>query len=234
MRVSLIGHGRLGKLISGFLSRDVDLEIFDQSIDRPLSDISQSSVVLLCVPISQMEKVCQEIAPHLKENTLVIDVCSVKEYPMNVMKKNLPGHVQILGTHPMFGPDSIHDTLFGAKLVLCNESCNEELYTKIKLYLSNQGMRLIESTPEEHDRSISKTLILSHFIGNTLMEFGAQEELIDTKGYRRLLRILDTVKNDTNQLFNDMNKYNRFSKNMREEFISVMKNISDKADQYSK
>ena len=95
-------------------------------------------------------------------------------------------------------------------------------------------MRLIESTPEEHDRSISKTLILSHFIGNTLMEFGAQEELIDTKGYRRLLRILDTVKNDTNQLFNDMNKYNRFSKNMREEFISVMKNISDKADQYSK
>ena len=46
-------------------------------------------------------------------------------------------------------------------------------------------MRLIESTPEEHDRSISKTLILSHFIGNTLMEFGAQEELIDTKGYRR-------------------------------------------------
>ena len=87
MRVSLIGHGRLGKLISGFLSRDVDLEIFDQSIDRPLSDISQSSVVLLCVPISQMEKVCQEIAPHLKENTLVIDVCSVKEYPMNVMKK---------------------------------------------------------------------------------------------------------------------------------------------------
>ena len=104
MRVSLIGHGRLGKLISGFLSRDVDLEIFDQSIDRPLSDISQSSVVLLCVPISQMEKVCQEIAPHLKENTLVIDVCSVKEYPMNVMKKNLPDHVQILGTHPMFGP----------------------------------------------------------------------------------------------------------------------------------
>ena len=36
MRVSLIGHGRLGKLISSFLSRDVDLEIFDQSIDRPI------------------------------------------------------------------------------------------------------------------------------------------------------------------------------------------------------
>ena len=33
MRVSLIGHGRLGKLISGFLSRDVELEIFDQSIE---------------------------------------------------------------------------------------------------------------------------------------------------------------------------------------------------------
>lgn len=231
MRVSLIGHGRLGKLISSFLSRDVDLNIFDQSISRPLSEISNSSVVLLCVPISQMEKVCRDISSHLKENTLVIDVCSVKEYPMEVMKKNLPSHVQILGTHPMFGPDSVHDTLFGAKLVLCNESCNEELYKKIKHYLSNQGMRLIEATPEEHDKSISKTLILSHFIGNTLMEYGAQEELIDTKGYRRLLRILDTVKNDTNQLFHDMNRYNRFSKEMRDQFLAVMKNISDKADQ---
>ena len=231
MRVSLIGHGRLGKLISSFLSRDVDLDIFDQSISRPISEISNSSVVLLCVPISQMEKVCQDISPHLQENTLIIDVCSVKEYPMEVMKKNLPSHAQILGTHPMFGPDSIHDTLFGAKLVLCNESCEENLYKKIKLYLSNQGMRLIEATPEEHDKSISKTLILSHFIGNTLMEYGAQEELIDTKGYRRLLRILDTVKNDTNQLFNDMNKYNRFSKEMRDQFLAVMKNISDKADQ---
>lgn len=233
MRVSLIGHGRLGKLISNFLSKDVELEIFDQSIDRSLSEVADTPIVLLCVPISQMEKVCQEISPYLKENTLVIDVCSVKEYPMDVMKKTLPNHVQILGTHPMFGPDSVHDTLFGAKLVLCNENCNDALFTKIKLYLSNQGMRLIEVTPEEHDKSISKTLILSHFIGNTLMEFGAQEELIDTKGYRRLLRILDTVKNDTNQLFNDMNKYNRFSKNMREEFISVMKNISDKADKLS-
>ena len=92
-------------------------------------------------------------------------------------------------------------------------------------------MRLIEATPEEHDKSISRTLILSHFIGNTLMEYGAEEELIDTKGYRRLLRILDTVKNDTNQLFNDMNKYNRFSKEMRDQFLAVMKNISDKADQ---
>lgn len=231
MRVSLIGHGRLGKLISSFLSRDVDLDIFDQSISRPISEISNSSVVLLCVPISQMEKVCQDISPHLQENTLIIDVCSVKEYPMEVMKKNLPSHAQILGTHPMFGPDSIHDTLFGAKLVLCNESCEENLYKKIKLYLSNQGMRLIEATPEEHDKSISRTLILSHFIGNTLMEYGAEEELIDTKGYRRLLRILDTVKNDTNQLFNDMNKYNRFSKEMRDQFLAVMKNISDKADQ---
>jgi len=231
MRVSLIGHGRLGKLISSFLSRDVDLDIFDQTINRPLSEIKDSPVVLLCVPISQMEKVCKDISPFLNPGTLVIDVCSVKEYPMEVMKKNLPSHVQILGTHPMFGPDSVHDTLFGTKLVLCNESCEEQLYSKIKLYLSNQGMRLIETSPEEHDKSIARTLILSHFIGNGLMEFGANEELIDTKGYRRLLRILDTVKNDTGQLFKDMNKYNRFSKKMRDDFVSVLAQISTKADE---
>ena len=130
MRVSLIGHGRLGKLISGFLSRDVDLEIFDQSIERPLSDIAQSSVVLLCVPISQMEKVCQEISPYLSEKTLVIDVCSVKEYPMNVMKKIFLLTFN-LGTHPMFEPDSIHDTLFGAKLFYAMKAAMKNCIQKL-------------------------------------------------------------------------------------------------------
>ena len=139
MRVSLIGHGRLGKLISSFLSRDVDLDIFDQSISRPISEISNSSVVLLCVPISQMEKVCQDISPHLQENTLIIDVCSVKEYPMEVMKKNLPSHAQILGTHPMFG-----QTVFTTRFLAPSLSCATKAVKKTFIKKLNSTFRIKE------------------------------------------------------------------------------------------
>ena len=99
MNISLIGYGRLGKLISSFLSQDVDLAIFDKDIDRPIKDINSSNIVILAVPISSMEEVCKEIAPHLRESSLVIDVCSVKEYPMEVMKKYLPNVPKQKGTY---------------------------------------------------------------------------------------------------------------------------------------
>ena len=229
MKISLIGYGRLGKLISSFLKRDFDLQVFDKNMDTDLNAIKNARIVILAVPISSMEEVCQQISPYISTETIVVDVCSVKEYPIEIMRKTLPPKTKILGTHPMFGPDSVNDTLFGTKLVLCNESVSADFLNKVKAYLENQGMRLIEVSPTEHDQAIANTLLLSHFIGNGLLDFGAKEELIDTKGYRRLLRILETVKNDTGQLFKDMNKYNRFARPMREKFLGMLTSVSDKS-----
>ena len=105
--------------------------------------------------------------------------------------------------------------------------------TQIKNYLENYGIRVIETTAEDHDQQIAKSLILSHFIGKGLLDFGAKDLLIDTKGYRRLLRILSTVENDSDQLFIDMNKYNRYASQMREELLSSLKKVSDFAGESS-
>ena len=43
---------------------------------------------------------------RLKRSTLFVDVLSVKEFPRQVMRRMLPAEVDILCTHPMFGPDS--------------------------------------------------------------------------------------------------------------------------------
>ena len=52
-----------------------------------------------------------------------------------------------------------------------------------------------------------------------------EDHEIDTKGYRRLLKILQTVENDSWQLFDDMNSYNQFSKPTREAFRKSLENI---------
>ena len=53
---------------------------------------------------------------------------------------------------------------------------------------------------------------------------------IDTKGYRDLIRILDTVKNDTWQLFEDMNRYNKYTKKIRTDFIKSVAKVDNKLE----
>lgn len=239
MKVGMIGFGRLGKLIAKNLAQDADLIIYDiEDYAREitslgakvgtLKDVCQCPIVIPFVPMSALEALLKEMAPLLKEDALVIDVCSVKSMPVKWMKEILPEHVQILGTHPMFGPDSARNTLFGCKIVLCPVRIKEETTREIRAYLETHGLKVIEATPEEHDQQIAHSLLLTHFIGRSLMEFEAKSLDIDTKGYRRLMKILETVENDSWQLFEDMNRYNPYAEETRREFINSLSTIDEK------
>ncbi len=239
MRVGLIGLGRLGELISKHMVQDFDLVIYDQedksetikklgAKSGSFQEVCQCNIVIPAVPISSFESTIKEMSKYINETSLVIDVCSVKELPTQIMKSYLPGKTSILATHPMFGPDSAAKTLFGSKIVLCKVRIQEKDYQNIKNYLDSHGMKIIEADPKKHDQEISHSLLLTHFIGRTLMELHTQDLDIDTKGYRRLMKILETVENDSWQLFKDMNHYNPYAKETREKFIEALVKIDKK------
>jgi prephenate dehydrogenase len=239
MKVGMIGFGRLGKLIAKNLAQDTDLVIYDiEDYKREISSLGAKAgtleevcscpVVIPFVPMSALEDLLKEMAPLLSSNSLVIDVCSVKSLPVEWMKEHLPDSIEILGTHPMFGPDSARNTLFGCKIVLCPVRIKEEKTREIRAYLETHGLKVIEATPEEHDKQIAHSLLLTHFIGRSLMEFEAKSLDIDTKGYRRLMKILETVENDTWQLFEDMNRYNPYAEETRKDFMNSLRTIDQK------
>jgi prephenate dehydrogenase len=87
---------------------------------------------------------------------------------------------------------------------------------------------VIEATPEEHDRQIAVSLSLTHFIGRSMAEFGADQLRIDTEGYRRLTYTLEVVQHDTWQLFQDMHRFNPFARQIREAFMAAMGRIDDR------
>lgn len=239
MKVGIIGFGRMGKLITKYLAQDTDLYVTDiedrtseikslGATPADLETVCSCPIVIPMVPISSFESVIKSIAPLLAKDTLLVDVCSVKTHPANLMKEHLPESVHILATHPMFGPDSAKNTLFGSKIVLCQVRTPEPLYKNIKSYLEGHGLKVIESTPEEHDRQIASSLMITHFVGRTLIDFKANNLEIDTKGYRRLMKILETVENDTWQLFEDMNKYNPYAEKIRKSFLESMQKIDER------
>ncbi|OUR96404.1 hypothetical protein A9Q84_08615 [Halobacteriovorax marinus] len=236
MRVGIIGFGRLGKLAVKNLSQDSTVCVYDINLDNSeveslggtsvsLEEVCKSKILILCVPISSIENIAKEISPFVSIDTLVMDVCSVKVYPMDKLRKHLPKEVEILGTHPMFGPDSAAKSLYGCKIVLCKDNVCEEKFKNIKGYLESHGLKVIVATAHEHDKQIAQSLILTHTIGRTLMDMNSTSMEIDTKGYRRLLKILETVENDSVQLFEDMNKYNPYAKEMRTSLSSSLNNI---------
>lgn len=236
MKVGILGFGRLGKLLTRYLAQDADVlvsDLSDVSIEAKALGASAASfeevcacpIVIPCVPIGHFEAVIKSMALHLQPGTLVADVCSVKELPAEVMLKHLPEHVSLLATHPMFGPDSARRTVFGRKIVVHNLRTPERLYQNVKSYLESHGLKVIEATPAEHDEQIAQTLVLTHFLGRTLIDFKAKPLPIDTKGHRRLMKILDQVENDSIELFKDMNNYNRFAKKVRQDFLASMSKI---------
>ncbi len=235
--IGLIGYGRFGRLTVQNLSPNYKIYVHTRNADKKddiadaggtltsLEDACAQKVVILCVPISAMQGTLKQIAPLLREDAIVVDVCSVKVLPVQWMKELLPPSVDILATHPMFGPDSAARSVTGFKVVLCPERIKQGRYEKIKLALLNLNLKLIETTAEEHDKKIAVSLALTHFIGRTLAEFGAEPLDIDTEGYKRLIHILEVVNNDTWQLFEDMHCFNPYATEKRQEFLAAMERV---------
>jgi prephenate dehydrogenase len=239
--IGIIGFGRFGKLVSHYLSRDLDVFVYNRSdksseIARTgahpasLEIVCRQDIVIPCVPISKFKENLQTIAPLLKSGALVVDVCSVKEYPVQWMAEALPESVSILATHPMFGPDSAADSLEDRKICLCRVRVPEKQYHQIKNYLISKGLIVIEATPREHDEQIATSLALTHMIGRTLSKCDAVPLDIDTEGYKRLLHILEVVERDTWQLFLDMHRYNPYAGEKRLAFMKVMNDINSQLE----
>jgi len=240
--IGIIGFGRFGKLASHYLAKDFEVFVHTRAdkaseISRTgaqtasLETVCQQDIVIPCVPISVFKNFLNDIAPLIKPDALVIDVCSVKEYPVRCMKEILPDTVSILATHPMFGPDSASNSLVGRKICLCKVKIEEKKYRKIRKYLFSKSLVVIEATASEHDQQIATSLALTHLIGRTLSESGATPLDIDTEGYKRLLHILEVVERDTWQLFTDMHHYNSYARKKRIEFMEVMQDISSRLEQ---
>lgn len=234
--IGIIGYGRFGRLAARYLAKDYSVIVCGRgNIDDgnlpanvrtgSMEEVCSQRVVIPCVPISSFNAMLKTVAPLIRADALVVDVCSVKAYPVQWMQTELPRSVSILGTHPMFGPDSAAAGIDGMKIALCRIRMSDSLYRKTVDYLTRAGLTVVETTPEEHDRQIAVSLALTHFIGRSLSAFKAGQLQIDTEGYKRLLHILDVVEHDTWQLFVDMNRYNPYAKEIRRSFMQAVEKI---------
>ena len=55
---------------------------------------------------------------------------------------------------------------------MCSSRISEEKYKIIKQFLQKLELKIIETSPENHDKQNAKTLSLVHFVGRGLIKSG--------------------------------------------------------------
>ena len=247
--IGVIGFGNFGKLAVSVLSKHFKVLVYDTSKRKDLDGIirkcggvrtglretAKCDAVILCTPISKTEEVIRKVVPMMKEKALLLDTCSVKELPCKWLKENATDTIEVIGTHPMFGPTTSKFNLEkqtwelkGLQIVLCPIKISKERLGGIKRFLKILELETIETTPEDHDRQNAKTLSFVHYIGRCLNASGVGHQNIYTPGYRDLLSILPHTTSDNWTLFYDMNNYNPYASPLRARFIDACLSMEEK------
>ncbi|KQN64792.1 bifunctional chorismate mutase/prephenate dehydrogenase [Erwinia sp. E602] len=153
------GRGQMGRLFERMLTLSgYQVEILDkEDWHRADALLANAGMVIVSVPIHLTEQVIAELPP-LPQDCILVDLCSVKNKPLQAMLAAHGGPV--LGLHPMFGPDS--GSLAKQVVVWC-DGRQPEAYQWFLEQIQVWGARLHRISAVEHDQNMAFIQALRHF-----------------------------------------------------------------------
>ncbi|XVF04695.1 hypothetical protein REPUB_Repub05bG0107100 [Reevesia pubescens] len=228
LKIGIVGFGSFGQFLAKTIikqghtvratSRTDYCQLCDQlgiSFFRDVLAIleADNDVILICTSILSLSEVLNSMPLHcLKRQTLFVDVLSVKEHPRNVLLQVLPEKMDVLCTHPMFGPESgkngWKDLVFMYDKVRVRDEATCSNFLHI---FESEGCRMMEMSCEEHDKLAARSQFLSHAIGRILSEMGIESTSINTKSFETLVKLKENTTNDSFDLFRGLFIHNRFA-----------------------
>jgi len=231
MRVGIVGVGAIGGSIALRLARK-GVEVFADDVDPQLLsllfekarierfNLERDSVgmVILATPMRVEEKLIQEL-PF--SDATVMDVASVKTPFVKLAESR---GMRFIGGHPMAGstyrkdkgwdPDIFEERPF----FLCQtQHSKEEDRERAERLVHLLGAYPVWTTPEEHDKAVSKVSHSTYFISLTARILGKGFEDFAGPGFRSTTRlshqnlemVLDMIKYNGDNIVEDLKEAKR-------------------------
>ena len=120
---------------------------------------ASNDLVVLAVPIAATVEVARKVGPSVRPGACLMDITSLKRQPLAAMLESTPETVDVVGTHPMFGPHGLD--FDRQKVVLCRGR-GEAGFARVKKLYETVGAETIEATAEEHDAQMALIQVLIH------------------------------------------------------------------------
>lgn len=193
--------------------------------------VSSADIVILSVPINAVSKVIPQISPFLRKGTLLMDVTSVKEKPAEIMQKYAPEGVEIIPSHPLFGP---RIRSLDGQVVVLTPPDDSKWFKKVYEFLENEKARVIVTSPQNHDKMMSVVQGLTHFayigVASTIERLN-----IDVKESRKfaspvyglMVDMIARIVAQNPYLYYSIQTENRYIEETHKTFISVYRELSD-------
>ena len=234
--ISVYGYGRFGKFWADILTADFKVKVYSRRGLKPeevnpgieITDekgIFDCDALFYCVAISSLEDVLIKSSGNFKEGTIVFDTCSVKVKPAEWMQKHVPASNPVIATHPMFGPDSYYNAKEPLPMVMANIRAVETDFQWWVDYFTRKFIRVEKMSPEQHDEMVAYSQGITHYIGRVLADLNLKSTKINTLGYQKLMEIIQQTCNDNWQLFVDLQRYNPYTKKMRQDLHESIEKI---------
>jgi len=190
----------------------------------------ESDVVIISVYIENTIDVIEQVAPHVRPGCLLMDFTSVKVEPTRAMVKHAKKGVEIIGTHPMFGPRV--RTIEGLTFIV-TPIRTEKWEGFIKDFLEKQKSKVIWTTPEEHDRIMGVVQGLTHFtyiaIASTLrgLEIDVKKSRkFASPIYELMLDLVARIVGQSPGLYASIQMHNPEAKGVRDAFIKEIEKLN--------
>jgi prephenate dehydrogenase len=221
--IGLVGYGRFGRLLVELFQTTepkTQLRVLarstptDDTLFFPETEVCQSELLILSVPIGALAATVKQIAPHLKPGQTVMDVCSVKVFARDTLVNALPEDVGIICSHPMFGPATYQqkgNSLEGLTVTLEHVRGNPLAYQFVKAFFQKLSLQIVEIDAVEHDRLASRFQFITLANAMILRPLGLNRTRIDTASAGAMLDYLEMISVDS-QLVRDLYQYNPFCK----------------------
>ena len=138
------------------------------SAKNKISEITDTDVLLVSVPIEITCEVIETLGVEMKKGSLLMDLTSVKRKPVEKMRECTAEGVEILGTHPLFGPTARSMRNQTVIIVEVPER-KGRLCSHIEEIFKREGAKIEFMSAEEHDRTMAVIQGLTHFV---LLSYG--------------------------------------------------------------
>lgn len=166
MKIGVIGLGLIGGSIFKRCKKmyevvGISRSVIEENVSNEYSTLKGCRLVFVCTPMNKTLEVLEKLDEILDENTIVTDVCSLKEF---VSKKNYK--FKFIPSHPMAGtehngwehsfPELFEDATWA---ITPKDDTAIEDFEVLKSVINNMGAHIVITTPQEHDRAVA---LISH------------------------------------------------------------------------
>lgn len=203
-------------------------------------------VVILSVPLIDLENVVNSLTPDKVAGKLVVDVSPLNGYPKDLLLKKFGDQpdVDILVSNPMLGvsPNSVNGESTESLATVANQWDGRPVaYEKVRIsdmqrcdrYLGifeEARCQVLEMDSEQHDSSTADAEFVAHLVGRLLDQNLLPPTPIMSKEYEALSEVAEMTSGDSFDMFFGMFKYNEraedYLRAMRENLAAVERKLA--------